>query len=772
MHRGTRRTVVLVGAALVVAPLLASTPAGAVTPRAAAFSVVQQLQPSTEVPGALACAQPAFCLELAASDSGLGGSPTTTLVSDDAGRSWRRAAPIPASALPGGSATADSEGSTGSGVAGLTASCSGPGVCVAGGDGTLARTTNGATSWSVRRGLPQRWSLGGNVACLPDGACLAVGLYAGRLSTAWLGAQAARFSVERHATLAAGISPRAVACPSTNRCLLAVAGPHNTGELFVTTRLGAGVRWRMLTATRGHVFGSLSCPSVSVCEGLSTWDTGAEAGSVVLERSTDGGASWRGQTRVEGATLPTTVACTSITSCSTSVGPEPERQGVADVFTSGSPLPAPSVVATTYTTDGGRTWHREPVVDVAFGDTPSGFASCLGPGRCVADGAGSSGGNTVALEGVRWVPVPTDDTPTSIPSVTCTTASTCLRVDLLQGASGFTSRLEQSMDGGVTWSPLALPAGDDPIAIGGCQGPATCEVIAVRGVGLDLGQLGSYDYAGSSVVDLATSDAGATWTSSTVASGEIPLAASCSSALQCVVVDEIASDPELGELVATQDGATWTSTQIPGLEGFPSSVLAELVGAGTVPALSCGAGGDCLYISSSVFGDTFLRSTDGGATWIVANPPGPAGQFTPEGGSCTGGGSCAVVVNDSSGNLGARLYTSTDGGATWLGPFVVPSTLPGGTGSSATSLSCWSASGCLVTTETNAELSVDGGATWSAVSVPGASGNPLGLGPIEASDVSCASATTCVDVSSSLTFDFASSSISISASTELLALSP
>ncbi len=767
----------LVGAgAAALAALWCATPVAGAAPRSApAFAPIATVAPATDEPGALACARPSFCLEIAAGNEGLQFAPST-IVSHDAGQTWQRAAPLPPPVLPSGASGSLGFGfvvgtgshgtlSFGGGIAGLSAQCTSPGICVAGGGASLARTTDGARSWSVRGGLPSRWSLGVNVTCLGDGACVAVGRYGHHLRSAWLGARRRRFSMVERAALPDGFSPRAIACPTSRRCLLAGTLGRSAGALLVAHHLGRSLRWELVASMRHRVLRSIACPSVSVCVGLlDNLGPRGQVRSVEVVRSTDGGIRWHAELRSpKGGIAPTEVDCTSVLDCATSVGPPPLSSGATSfaIYSSSGGAPPSTEVRTAYTTDGGEKWREHDVVAITVFDPPSGWGACLAPDSCVADGAGSSGGATQVMADGTWRTVSTNLGPTAMPSVACTTGSTCELVEELQGTTGYASRLLGSGDDGRTWSAVRLPAGAQPTQAAGCQGPTTCEVIAVVGVGLVDGQQGNYDYARSKVELLVTSDAGATWATSKLAGpGWVPTLGSCSSGTQCAVL-LTSADGLLQALASTRNGTAWSRTPVPGSGGFAFGFGLGL----TTPSLSCGTGGTCLFSDPSFIGlgTTLLRSSDGGATWIVATPPGPQGAYQVTGVSCTTAGDCSIVANP--GTSAARLYSTTDGGATWSSP----SEVPGGAfadQSNALALSCWTAGACVVLGLGDAEQTEDRGATWTHVAVPGST-QPLPLvlfgGPDE---LACGGPSTCALVLTQAGFGPAG----VTASTGLFAL--
>jgi photosystem II stability/assembly factor-like uncharacterized protein len=319
------------------------------------------------------------------------------------------------------------------------------------------------------------------------------------------------------------------------------------------------------------------------------------------------------------------------------------------------------------------------------------------------------------------------------------------------------STLHVSHDNGVIWSPVALPKGDEPVEVGGCQGPAVCEVIAMRGVVLRDHEQGNFDYSSSSVIDLATSNGGSSWSSSTVAGhNQIPQAASCSSATQCSVALMVSSNSGNLYLYSTQDGATWSRTPVPGSGGPFVGLLF-----GPTVDVTCGQGGTCLFLYSSNLGGlpTFLRSSDGGATWIVATAPGTQ-QL---GISCFGASTCLAAYTNQpaisfSSNEQAYLTKSTDGGATWSTPRPVPTE-----SGNVTSVTCATVLACTALYDDSGMQTSDGGNSWTLIGWPKEPTLTVSS-PLE---FSCSS-TTCLAVESNFSLSFTISH----SSTTLLRLAP
>jgi hypothetical protein len=111
-------------------------------------------------------------------------------------------------------------------------------------------------------------------------------------------------------------------------------------------------------------------------------------------------------------------------------------------------------------------------------------------------------------------------------------------------------------------------------------------------------------------------------------------------------------------MVTTDDGQTWTVTQLP--SGFgPQSLDCPGVG-------DCVAGGDTQPLTPSGGGEVAF-SSDGGVTWALARLPsgsqaGVYGSFTSI--SCSDVADCVITGSGGRASAG-QVLVSSDGGATW-----------------------------------------------------------------------------------------------------------
>lgn len=229
----------------------------------------------------------------------------------------------------------------------------------------------------------------------------------------------------------------------------------------------------------------------------------------------------------------------------------------------------------------------------------------------------------------------------------------------------------------------------------------------------------------------ATTDGGTAWSAQVVpASVSVLAAVSCFDKLDCVAVGSAGA---AGAVIATTDGgAIWTSGQDP-------------AGAAAVTAIACTSKRDCVALATD--GTTYWSTvtTDGGATWVREGDL-PAGTTAPDGFACPSAQLCIAAGYSLTGpGAGSGAIASTaDGGATWTA-----ATLPTGVGI-LRGLSCTAATCLAVGTSSTVTTgfvpgsgqlltSVDGGATWQLV-------NAGALTHDDAFAASCPNQKTCVVV--------------------------
>jgi hypothetical protein len=596
--------------------------------------------------------------------------------------------------------------------------CLSTSVCLVEQEGFVVRTTDGGTAWSTLRGdVPDRKDLGVLLACTPRGGCLVLASGA----AAWL-APGATSLARVTDPVALGVVPSALSCPTARRCVLS-AQKGADGEIFVTTDVGSTARW---IATRSpavtNLVESLTCPTAARCVGVELVGRHAHQ-RVVLVRSLDGGVRWQ-ETQPLAASIAVAaatpdgavLACGTALDCAATIAPYMLSNGQTSALG-------------LYTTNGGAWWYFEYSQPLAnFGLVPSatvdGSASCLSTGQCLVD-AGSidddvltqapsfTGVLAASATGGTWRYLSPPSAATIATSLLCTTGSTCWRIDTFLRAGSYAGRLWASDDDGASWSGVALPPGVAPALVGGCQGPQSCEVLAIRNTPLLDDQLGIFNFGATTTVLLSTDDGGSTWTSTRLplpsnSGGEVPLAASCTSATACVVLVQIMGiGGPIDVLESTTDGNSWSMYVSP--DPNTGGLTGVLDGFGFPGMVSCSTGGVCLYRSTA--GDSVLRSENGGLSWAPLS--GPPGTFV-EQVSCPSGSTCDALIG---GATGSELAQTTDGGVTWSTPVALPS----GVLQNPPALSCSDPSTCTVVAQgdpgpTTSLTTSNAGESWTPLS--------------------------------------------------------
>jgi len=232
-----------------------------------------------------------------------------------------------------------------------------------------------------------------------------------------------------------------------------------------------------------------------------------------------------------------------------------------------------------------------------------------------------------------------------------------------------------------------------------------------------------------------THDGGSTWQQSILPDGAFATGGlDCLDANTCITGGE--ENGDFAFFSTVDGGNTWTS--FPGPSGVPASLV--------IVALSCTSLQSCVAIGqdSTVSGDAgatyyTMLTTDGGANWTDGQL---ASGFVPSVVQCFPALNCAIVgfeqpTDPATPSIAGEAMYSTDGGATWSAASV-----PSGSGP-IEGLSCADSSDCSAVTDdvsvpgSQVLVTSDGGATWT---VAGDSGLPQALLP----GISCATSSTCL----------------------------
>ena len=405
--------------------------------------------------------------------------------------------------------------------------------------------------------------------------------------------------------------------------LTACSTTPTTAGSTTSSTFGAGSPWSggfhaVALPSPVNSLRSVACASATRC-----WAVGATVGvagapnGAALIATTDGGATWAGQT------IPPTMAYLSAISCSgqrlcTAVGQLATGQGGVIV-----------------TTSGGTTWSQEPV--------PAGIldltaVTCRPDRRCLA--VGTTVGTAVVLSstapGGAWSQLgslpATDSGGTGLSCTTdqdCwVTAHTSVDVDHVAGTVALTS------DGGSTWTTVPTPSG-----IGYLNG-ISCLAGPVTGSGALPFTSTTVPSAGSpgATPPTPSTTVAPTTTPSTTVAPTTTTAVVGTAGARCTVVGTDATTLDgarsgHGLLFTTDNGgATWSRSHLP-------STAAALTG------VSCVAIGTCVAVGSFVAlaaqAGLILVSGSTGQPWRTSSTVGVPQPLAAV--SCVSTTACAAV---------------------------------------------------------------------------------------------------------------------------------
>ena len=343
------------------------------------------------------------------------------------------------------------------------------------------------------------------------------------------------------------------ACPTPTWCAVIVNDRGHAG-VMVTTSEGRTWRAAMVAGAPGGLE-ALACPSTSLCLAVGYGGTLQTRSSLVIERSTDGGASFT------PVSLPAplgaagrgnqleALACASASTCvaagqATGAG---QPQGCNPPTCTSSPPDAAFGLVVLATSDGGATWTAAP--------TAGGFyepyaATCAPAGPCQVVGIGL-----------------TACTPTGSGGSRCGAAGSALAVTV--GPAG----------AAPTWVAEHLPGGVFALNGVGCPDPMTCVAV---------GQ--SADSTLGHGVVLVSADGGSTWRAARPPGGTTGLiSVTCLSARLCLATGDEGRGGGGAVFESVNAGGTWR-------------VVARIAGLSGMERSTCAVSGFCLATGTVGFG--------------------------------------------------------------------------------------------------------------------------------------------------------------------------
>jgi photosystem II stability/assembly factor-like uncharacterized protein len=209
----------------------------------------------------------------------------------------------------------------------------------------------------------------------------------------------------------------------------------------------------------------------------------------------------------------------------------------------------------------------------------------------------------------------------------------------------------------------------------------------------------------------------------------------CPSSTECIAVGEavLSSNTSAAVIVATTDaGASWTTEPVPASlgSGFDTGLTTV-----TCPSTSvCYAFG-----YSASLAEVILGTTDGGSNWSVQDTIDAFGG-TPDI-TCVSTSDCFALTDPNGGSGSGTILQTLSGGASWTS-LPLPPNLP-----QLTSMTCTSAQNCLVVGGADVLQTSNGGTSWT---VQRLGGDPPGqANPFELYGVACASSSACIAVGGS-----------------------
>jgi photosystem II stability/assembly factor-like uncharacterized protein len=295
--------------------------------------------------------------------------------------------------------------------------CPTAGLCVAGGGGVV-RSTDGGRTWTTTvPKLPERIGQYLSVSCPSPMLCVAVG----EDTTIARSTDGGRTWSVHESVIPDGSLGKinAVSCPSVTVCM--AEGVDSDSDEYLLRSVDAGRTWSL---GQGNTVEALSCISVTQCVSV----------AITIDRSTDGGTTWR--TQYDGTNdLLYSVQCLPAGLC---VAVGTHFRGL------GEPPDGSSIV---HSTDSGRTWTSRHIA----GSLPYKGVSCPSVQQCVA--VSQQGTIATSHDGARTWRSQTVSSTESLQGVSCPTTTLCVAVGWNESSSG--GFIVRSVDGGRTWSQVA-----------------------------------------------------------------------------------------------------------------------------------------------------------------------------------------------------------------------------------------------------------------------------------------------------------------------------
>lgn len=591
--------------------------------------------------------------------------------------------------------------------------CSAPTYCVAlGPDGWMASSDDGGAQWTTGRMASFDNTTFDSVVCPSASRCVAIGFdYEAISVSGYSEVGVAAVSLDggrhwRHARISGSVYlSGGLACPTPDVCYAAASGLHEAVSGFLLVSTDGGLTWPTSSGEpKYELDGAISCPEVRSC-----WATGGRYGLVT---TTNGGRSWtlrHGPLGAGGLVGVSSLYCRNMLRC-IAVGIE-HSPGYPVVFV---------------TDDGGSSWgfasfrSSSALLEEVDGFGSLASVTCSTAQYCVAVGAAAIGWPIVVTSndgGESWQ-MPTMPPLVSgggLTDVACGALDGCVIVGSTRNDAPLIalSRPDQTWDTrlqgvGSNWSSISCPG------LGHCVAVGSYSAVASSPKGAEV---------------LTSTDSGLRWQQRATPASVIALSGvDCPSVNRCFATAYVAAPPDLVQdvwvaaLLRSNDGGrTWRR------ESLPKALL--------LAAISCPTSSTCYAVGgmaadSPPTHDSVVKTVDGGTHWLDQPVPNPLGAAGLDAVSCPTARRCWAV-----GQSGA--LATTNGGRTWWYQKIA---------GAFQAIACPSEQMCVVVNNASSPgspiyVTLDGGRTWSARSVPVADPQLTG--------VSCPTTSECVAVGSS-----------------------
>ena len=513
-------------------------------------------------------------------------------------------------------------------------------------------TTDGGKTWrsaqlpAVTGTAPYLTSMYFSVACPSASYCVAGGYSSGSYKSVIAFTTDGGSSWSASPTSTSFNSIHSLVCPSVTRCY-GVAGTASSNQVIEAA--GPGAPWHV-DSDAPPVLDMISCPTTSDCVSFEADTAGNAVASMVTDngwqsiRSTPLAATLSG---LPGVTCPSSLWCAAL-------GFSDDRAVLKE------------------STDGGLEWSSS-FLPPGSGD--DGVISCPVVGDClVVNKADPTLAWTKGPNGI-WTRSVVGDRGFTSEAVTCTTTSMCLIVgseqpqvnpaeppQMDQGNPSYA--IFESLDSGLSWRRVSLPS---PLSTdyGGlsavsCGGPLRC-------------------VASGSSGSMYTVDGGQSWSPIALPYETDPASLSCSSEHVCIGVGQApggdkgspASCPNThacGRAGGTDSPGEGNSPLVAfvspnGGESFRRIVIPGSVANSGNPYTSCSSASDCVVMfstfnASGTAGEVAGYATnDGGNTWQRFATPAALADIT--GVSCAPGSRSCVLAGEASGEFGLFVLSLT-----------------------------------------------------------------------------------------------------------------